>query len=219
MRLVFILFTCLNLIQANAQKIVFQVGGNATSYEYQDKNGLLADYLKPAAGLHVQLKRENVLLRFQKNKDSTGNVIKKLFIPTINYAIGFAYNQYNCEGNKQGLALRYEADHVGMQIELGPEIPVLNSFSIDIKGIVSIAKMWNGNQLIGEQYLPLDNQTQFTKIRFYSGYSISLVHHLNKTASGFLQFQSLSSVKEPDFPINNLRFLPNSVSLGIKISQ
>ena len=219
MRLVLIIMICLFFEHANAQKLVFEIGGNATQYEYQTKNGLMADYLKAAAGLHVQLKRENVLFRFQKNKDSTGTLIKKLFIPTINYGFGFTYNQYNSVGNTQGLALSYQADHIGMLIEVGPEIPVLNSFSIDIKGIISVAKMWNGNQLIGEQYLPLDNQDQFTKIRFYSGYSVSLVHHLNKSVSGFVQFQSLSSVKEPDFPVNHLRFFPNTFSLGIKITK
>lgn len=219
MRLLVIILLCLLVERSNAQEMVFEIGGNSTQYEYQTKNGLIADYLKPASGLHLQLKRENALLRFYKSKDSTGNVIKKLFIPTINYAVGFTYNQYNSVGNTQGLVLSYQADHVGMLIEVGPEIPLLNSFSIDIKGIVSVAKMWNGNQLIGDQFLPLDNQAQFTKIRFYSGYSVALVHHLNKTVSGFVQFQSLSSVKEPDLPLNHLRFLPNTISLGIKISQ
>ncbi len=219
MRLLLIILLCLLVERSNAQEMVFEIGGNSTQYEYQTKNGLIADYLKPASGLHVQLKRENVLIRFQKNKDSTGALIKKLFVPTINYAVGFSYNQYNSVGNTQGLALSYQADHGGMLVELGPVIPILNSFSIDIKGIVSVAKMWNGNQLIGEQYLPLNNQPQFTKIRFYSGYSVALVHHLNKSVSGFVQFQSLSSVKEPDFPVNHLRYFPNSISLGIKITK
>lgn len=219
MRLLVIILLCLLAEHANAQEMVFEIGGNSTQYEYQDKNGLIADYLKPASGLHVQLKRENVLIRFQKNKDSTGALIKKLFVPTINYAVGFSYNQYNSVGNTQGLALSYQADHGGMLVEIGPVIPILYSFSIDVKGIVSVAKMWNGNQLIGAQYLPLDNQPQFTKIRFYSGYSVALVHHLNKSISGYVQFQSLSSVKEPDFPVNHLRFFPNSFSLGIKITK
>jgi hypothetical protein len=89
---------------------------------------------------------------------------------------------------------------------------------LDIKGIVSVAKMWNGNQYIANQYMPLDDQPQFSKIRIYSGYSVALVHHLSKFVSGFIKFQSLGSVKEPDYPVNHLRIIPTTISLGIKIN-
>jgi hypothetical protein len=121
-------------------------------------------------------------------------------------------------GSTQGVALSYQTDHLGILGEIGPEIPINQAISLDIKGIISIAKMWNGNQLIGNQFMPLDEQTQFTKIRMYSGYSISLVHHLSKFVSGFVKFQALSSVKEPDYPVNHLRYLPTTFSLGIKIN-
>lgn len=68
MRLLVIILLCLLVERSNAQEMVFEIGGNSTQYEYQTKNGLIADYLKPASGLHVQLKRENVLIRFQKIK-------------------------------------------------------------------------------------------------------------------------------------------------------
>jgi hypothetical protein len=216
MRILFFLFACLILNQAKSQELVFEVGGNATEYQYQNLNGVLVDYLKPATGFHAQIKRENVLW----NAASIFGLKDEhpLFIPTIKYAFGFTYNQYNSVGTTQGLALNYQTDHIGLIGEIGPEIPINQAVSLDIKGILSVAKMWNGNQLIGNQFMTLDEQPQFTKIRIYSGYSISLIHHLSKFVSGFVKFQSLGSVKEPDFPVNHLRYLPNTFSLGVKIN-
>lgn len=218
MRILFLLLTCLFITQVKAQELVFEVGGNATEYQYQNLNGTLVDYLKPATGLHAQLKRENVLVNLSKVMGTGDADNKALFIPTIKYAFGFTYNQYNSVGSTQGVALSYQTDHLGVLGEIGPEIPINQAISLDIKGIISIAKMWNGNQLIGNQFMPLDELTQFSKIRMYSGYSISLVHHLSKFVSGFVKFQALSSVKEPDYPVNHLRYLPTTFSLGIKIN-
>ncbi len=211
MRKLFLLLACFILNQARAQELVFEVGGNATEYQYQNLNGVIVDFLKPSSGLHAQIKRENILWQLAKED-------KPLFIPTLKYAFGFTYNQYNAVGTTQVLALSYQTDHIGMIGEIGPEIPINQAVSIDIKGIISAAKMWNGNQLIDNQFMPLDEQTQFTKIRIYSGYSIALVHHLSKFVSGFVKFQALRSVKEPDYPVNHLRYLPNTFSLGIKIN-
>ena len=218
MRILFLMLACLIVNQANAQELVFEVGGNATQYQYQNLNGVIVDYLKPSTGLHVQLKRENVLWKISKVLGHTEKDDNPLFIPKLKYAFGFTYNQYNSVGTTQGLALNYQTDHIGMIGEIGPEIPINQAVSLDIKGIVSVAKMWNGNQLIDNQYMTLDEQPQFTKIRIYSGYSIALVHHLSKFVSGFVKFQSLSSVKEPDYPVNHLRYLPNTFSLGVKIN-
>jgi hypothetical protein len=218
MRILFLLLASLIIQQAYAQELVFEVGGNATKYQYQDLNGTVVDYLNPASGLHAQLKRENVLWRVSKLFGASDIDDKPLFIPTVKYAFGFTYNQYNSVGSTQGIALSYNTDHLGIIGELGPEIPINQAISLDIKGIVSVAKMWNGNQLIGNQYLPLDEQTQFSKIRIYGGYSIALVHHLSKFVSGFVKFQAISSVKEPDYPVNHLRLMPNTLSIGVKIN-
>jgi hypothetical protein len=218
MRILFLLLACLFITQVKAQELVFEVGGNATEYQYQNLNGTVVDYLKPATGLHAQLKRENVLVNLSKVMGTGDADNKALFIPTIKYAFGFTYNQYNSVGSTQGIALSYQTDHLGILGEIGPEIPINQAISLDIKGIISIAKMWNGNQLIGNQFMPLDELTQFSKIRMSSGYSISLVHHLSKFVSGFVKFQALSSVKEPDYPVNHLRYLPTTFSLGIKIN-
>lgn len=218
MRILFLMLASLFIQQAYAQELVFEVGGNATEYQYQNLNGTVVDYLKPASGLHAQLKRENILWKVSKMFGSSDIDDKPLFIPTIKYAFGFTYNQYNSVGSTQGVALSYNTDHLGILGEIGPEIPINQAISLDIKGIISVAKMWNGNQLIGNQFMPLDEQTQFSKIRMYGGYSISLVHHLSKFVSGFIKYQSISSVKEPDYPVNHLRFIPTSLSLGIKIN-
>jgi hypothetical protein len=218
MRILLLLLACLLLNQANAQELVFEVGGNSTEYQYQNLTGTQVDYLKPATGLHVQLKRENVLWKISKHLGATEKDDNPLYVPTIKYAFGFTYNQYNSVGNTQGIALSYQADHLGITGEFGPEIPINQAISLDLKGIVSVAKMWNGNQYIGNQFMPLDEQPQFSKIRIYGGYSISLVHHLSKFISGFVKYQYLSSVKEPDYPVNHLRIIPTSISLGIKIN-
>jgi hypothetical protein len=218
MRILLLLLACLVLNQANAQELVFEVGGNSTEYQYQNLNGALVDYLKPATGLHVQLKRENVLWKVSKMFGAFDKDDNPLYVPTIKYAFGFTYNQYNSVGNTQGIALSYQTDHLGIIGEMGPEIPINQAISLDIKGIVSVAKMWNGNQYIANQYMPLDDQPQFSKIRIYGGYSISLVHHLSKFVSGFVKYQYLSSVKEPDYPVNHLRIIPTSFSLGVKIN-
>lgn len=218
MRILFLLLACLIFQQANAQELVFEVGGNATEYQYQNLNGTVVDYLKPASGLHAQLKRENVLWRVSKLFGGSDGDDKTLFVPIVKYAFGFTYNQYNSLGSTQGIALSYQTDHIGITTELGTEIPINQAVSLDIKGIVSTAKMWNGNQLIGNQYLPLDEQNQFTKIRIYGGYSVSLVHHLSKFVSGFVKYQVISSVKEPEYPVNHLRFIPTTLSLGVKIN-
>jgi hypothetical protein len=218
MRILFLLLASLIIQQAYAQELVFEVGGNATEYQYQNLNGIIVDYLKPSTGLHAQIKRENVLWRVSKLFGSSDIEDKPLFIPIVKYAFGFTYNQYNSLGSTQGVALNYQTDHLGITGEIGPEIPINQAISLDIKGIVSVAKMWNGNQLIGNQYLPLDELTQFSKIRIYGGYSVSLVHHLSKFVSGFIKYQALSSVKEPDYPVNHLRLIPTTISLGIKIN-
>lgn len=218
MRKLFLMLACLVLNQAYSQELVFEVGGNATEYQYQNLNGVVVDYLKPGNGLHAQIKRENVLWKLSKYLGHTDKDDNPLFVPTIKYGFGFTYNQYNSVGSTQGLALSYQTDHVGMIGEIGPEIPINQAVSIEMKGIISAAKMWNGNQLIGNQYMSLNDQAQFSKIRIYGGYSIALVHHLSKFVSGFIKFQSLGSVKEPDYPVNHLRYLPNTFSLGIKIN-
>ena len=218
MRILFLLFACLILNQANAQELVFEVGGNSTEYQYQNLNGTQVDYLKPASELHAHVKRENVRWKGLKMFGASDKDDNPLYVPTVKYAFGFTYNQYNSLGNTQGIALSYQTDHLGIIGEIGPEIPINQAISLDIKGIVSVAKMWNGNQYIANQYMPLDDQPQFSKIRIYSGYSIALVHHLSKFVSGFIKFQSLGSVKEPDYPVNHLRIIPTTISLGIKIN-
>ena len=198
MRSIYTLLIALFFISSlTAQSWNFEVGNNITRYVFTNSAGNNPDFLKSSSGLHLVLSRENK--------------ISKSFI----YDLGLAYNQYNNVGEVQNIPLSYQADFMGLTGGIGPSISSRKGLTISAKASAAAQTLINGTQFLQNRYLDLSSDDQFTGLKFFVGYTLSITKKVNDQMSVYTSFQNLDT---NSFGLSTLNFIPSTFSFGLKIT-
>ena len=194
-------FTLLFLLLASAvsaQTWNLAAGINTTKYVFTNAQGQNPDYMKSVAGNNLSLSYEQP------------------FSTYFQYDAGIVYSQYNSVGDVQNIPFSYQTDFIGLNGGIGPKLDLPYGLKASIKGRASIQKMVNGNQFLQNQYLDLSDDSQFTGLRFFLGFSMELEKKVNQSISVFTQFQHLDTIQ---FGASTLNFIPTTFSFGLKIQS
>lgn len=190
--LLFLLFTS----TITAQTWNFSIGAATTKYVFTNAQGINPSYLKPASGLQMNLGFE------------------KSFIHRFQYDIGLAYSQYNAVGDVQNIPFSYQTDFIGLNSGIGPKLEFRKNFTLILKVRAAIQKLVNGNQFLQNHYVDLSQDSQFSSLRTFVGFSLELEKKVNSNVFVFTQYQYLDT---NTFGNSSLNFVPSSVSFGLKI--
>jgi hypothetical protein len=182
----------------SAQTWNVSVGANTTNYVFTNSAGVNPDYMKAGSGLQLNLGYEKALT--------------KRFV----YDAGLTYNQYNAVGDVQNIPFSYATDFLGLSGGIGPKLEFRNDFTLILKARGAVQKMVNGNQFLQNHYVDLGGDDQFSKARFFVGFSLELEKKVNATMYVFTQYQHLDTNA---FGTSTLNFVPSTLSFGIKMQS
>ena len=198
MRLIYTLLIALFFESSlSAQSWNFEVGNNITHYVFTNYAGNNPDFLKSGSGLHLALSLENKIL--------------KSFV----YDLGLSYNQYNNVGDVQNIPFSYLADFMGLTGGIGPSFTIRKGLTISAKATAAVQTLINGTQFLQNRYLDLSSDHQFTGLKFFVGYTLSITKKVNDQMSVYTSFQHLDTNA---FGSTTLNFIPSTFSFGLKIT-
>ena len=203
--LIRILFFILLSLPAYSQSYQLAVGSNLTSYLFVNSASVNPANMRAASGMHLSLHREAAISN------------------DFYYDLGINYNQFNAVGDVQNIPMRYDTDFIGLGAGIGPRIKLGKTLSLVVKGRVSAVKMINGNQMLLNRYINLDDDDQFNSIRTMYGLSLELRKQINAQVSTFASYQYLTSYKqfiEPNkLGTSTVNFVPSTLSIGLVLSN
>jgi hypothetical protein len=182
----------------SAQTWNLSVGANTTNYVFTNSAGVNPDYMKAGSGLQLNLGYEKALT--------------KRFV----YDAGLTYNQYNAVGDVQNIPFSYATDFLGLSGGIGPKLEFRNDFTLILKARGAVQKMVNGNQFLQNHYVDLGGDDQFSKARFFAGFSLELEKKVNSNLYIYTQYQHLDTNA---FGTSTLNFVPSTLSFGIKMQS
>ena len=193
-------------ISTFAQSYKFAVGSNITSYVFTNSAGANPPFLRPSAGLHVELSRESSVSK--KISDST----------SLSFLVeyGIHYNQFNNVGDVQNIPFAYTTDFVGLGAGIGPRLSFGKGITFIAKANASVSKMVNGNQFLLNHYVDLSGDDQFNSMRTMYGYSFELSKQVSPQVGVFVKYQHLDSY---NFGSSTLNIIPSTFSLGLSLSK
>jgi hypothetical protein len=196
----FLVVLCLFSIslQLKAQVWKFEVGSNLTRYGFTNAAGNNPDFLKPSAGFHVAILKEDKIGKW------------------LVYDMGVTLNQYNAVGDVQNIPFSYQANFIGVTGGIGPAFAISSGLILSAKFNASIQSMYNGTQLLQNNYLDLSSDSQFSGLKSFAGYTLEITKKVNKQVSLYTNFQHLDTNA---FGKSSLNFIPSTITFGIKISQ
>lgn len=197
-RFLVVLFLFSFSLQLEAQVWKFEMGSNLTRYGFTNAAGNNPDILKPSAGYHIAVLKE----------DKIG---KRLV-----YDVGVALNQYNAVGDVQNIPFSYQANFIGITGGVGPAFAIASGLILSAKVTTSIQGMYNGTQLLQNNYVDLSGDSQFSGLKSFVGYTLEITKKVNKQVSLYTNFQHLDTNA---FGKSSLNFIPSTITFGIKISQ
>lgn len=207
-----------------AQSFKIQLGSSITALRYTQANGVKANYLKPSSGSHFGINFSQAILDTSKNLANTSKrsiyfsqhpTIAKI-LSTFQYDLGINYLQMNAVGDLQKIHFAYHSDFIGTQAGFGIEIPIKFGILITTTGQLAIFKMIHGNQLISNQYFPLDDNPQFNTLQFLMGYRGEICKKMNDKTSVFIAYQKGQTTRADKFGEATLNFAPTSFLIGLK---
>ncbi len=193
--LFWVLFTNTAII---AQEWKLEIGSNLTRYVFTNSSGNNPEYLKSSAGYHLGISKENKLSRY------------------VFYDIGIVLNQYNAVGDVQNIPFSYQTNFLGLSGGVGPKISISRNLTFVAKASASLQIMYNGTQLVQNNYFDLSSDSQFTGAKVFVGYTIELSQKVNKQMALFTSFQHFDT---NSFGKSTLNFIPSTINFGIKIGQ
>ena len=200
-----ILFLFLLSLPAYSQSYQLAVGSNLTNYLFVNSSSTNPANMRAASGMHLSLHREAAISN------------------DFYYDLGISYNQFNAVGDVQNIPMRYDTDFIGLGAGIGPRIKLGKTLSLVVKGRVSAVKMINGNQMLLNRYINLDDDDQFNSIRTMYGLSLELRKQINAQVSTFASYQYLTSYKqfiEPNkLGTSTVNFVPSTLSIGLVLSN
>jgi hypothetical protein len=182
----------------SAQTWNLSVGSNTTRYIYTDSQGNNPTFMKPATGLNMTLGYEKSMSR------------------RFQYDIGLTYSQFNAVGDAQNIPFSYATDFMGLLGGIGPKLEFRNDFTLMLKARGAVQTMVNGNQFLQNRYVDLSEDSQFSGLRYFVGFSLELEKKVNQNTYVFTQFQHLDTIQ---FGVSTLNFVPSTFSFGIKLQS
>jgi hypothetical protein len=182
----------------SAQTWNLSVGSNTTRYVYTDSQGINPTFMKPATGLNMTLGYEKSMSR------------------RFQYDVGLTYSQYNAVGDVQNIPFSYATDFMGLLGGIGPKLEFRNDFTLMLKARGAVQTMLNGNQFLQNRYVDLSEDSQFSGLRYFVGFSLELEKKVNQNTYVFTQFQHLDTIQ---FGVSTLNFVPSTFSFGIKLQS
>jgi hypothetical protein len=182
----------------SAQTWNLSVGSNTTRYIYTDSQGNNPTFMKPATGLNMTLGYEKSMSR------------------RFQYDVGLTYSQYNAVGDVQNIPFSYATDFMGLLGGIGPKLEFRNDFTLMLKARGAVQTMVNGNQFLQNRYVDLSEDSQFSGLRYFVGFSLELEKKVNQNTYVFTQFQHLDTIQ---FGVSTLNFVPSTFSFGIKLQS
>lgn len=144
------------------------------------------------------------------------NILAKS-LHVFKYELGVCMNQFNAVGDTQGNTFSYETNFTGINLGVGPEIPLPFGTSLSLQGRLSILKLINGTQMINGQYFALENVEMFKSMKMLLGFSAELIKKVNNGVWGFVSFNQMRTFSSNKIGGQTLQINPTIVSLGIKI--
>jgi hypothetical protein len=182
----------------SAQTWNLSVGANTTKYVFTDSQGINPTFMKPATGLNMTLGYEKSMSR------------------RFQYDVGLTYSQYNAVGDVQNIPFSYATDFMGLLGGIGPKLEFRNDFTLMLKARGAVQTMVNGNQFLQNRYVDLSEDSQFSGLRYFVGFSLELEKKVNQNTYVFTQFQHLDTIQ---FGVSTLNFVPSTFSFGIKLQS
>ena len=192
------LFLLFFVSSVSAQTWNISIGANTTNFVFTNSAGINPSYLKPGSGLQINLGYEKALT--------------KRFV----YDAGLTYNQYNAVGDVQNIPFSYQTDFMGLSGGIGPKLEFRNDFTLILKARAAVQKMVNGNQFLQNRYVDLSEDDQFSKARFFVGFSLELEKKVNSNMYVYTQYQHVDT---NSFGTSSLNFVPSTFAFGIKIQS
>ncbi len=168
----------------SAQTWNLSVGSNTTRYVYTDSQGINPTFMKPATGLNMTLGYEKSMSR------------------RFQYDVGLTYSQYNAVGDVQNIPFSYATDFMGLLGGIGPKLEFRNDFTLMLKARGAVQTMVNGNQFLQNRYVDLSEDSQFSGLRYFVGFSLELEKKVNQNTYVFTQFQHLDTIQ---FGVSSIR--------------
>jgi hypothetical protein len=222
-----ILYASIAPFSVRAQSWKWSIGSAITQYQFENSKGKQIDWMKPSAGLHVELAQEHVLLdtvrlisKFSKSAIYFSNRPKLAkSLSYFQYSLGLNYHQLNAIGDVQQIAFSYQTDFVGFSLALGPKYTFYKGWNLGIAGVVMGQQLIAGNQLLSNRYYPLTQDSQFNSFKVFAGYQIELSKAINANVRAFAQVRRTSSLLAPQSPTGKLDMSPMTISMGISLNR
>lgn len=226
----YLVFFCLVVsswvsFEVNAQTYNLSVGTNVSTYLYKNSEGTSIDFLKRGSGSHFRLGTEFQLLDTINNQGATSKMA--IFfsqrqwlarpLTRIKFDVQVETNQINAVGDQQGIAFSYQTNFVGMSGGFGYHSPAYKNWSVLLKGRFSLHKLIQGNQALGNAFLDLTKDDQFSKLQFFAGLEAQLQKKLNDRLYAFLSYQQMRTMHPEISGKPTLNFQTGTISFGIKI--
>ncbi len=213
------------VIEVNAQTYNLSVGTNVSTYLYKNSEGATIDFLKRGSGSHFKLGSEFQLLDTTNNQGATSRMA--IFfsqrqwlarpLTRIKFDVQVETNQINAVGDQQGIAFSYQTNFVGMSGGFGYHSPTYKNWSALLKGRFAVHKLIQGNQALGNAFLDLTKDDQFSRLQFFAGLEAQLQKKLNDRLYAFLSYQQMSTMHPEISGKPTLNFQTSTISFGIKI--
>ncbi len=223
--LLFLLLLLCLIIDSPAQTYNLAVGTNVSTYIFKNSDGNQIDFLKSGSGSRFQIGSEFQLLDTTSSLNSTSK--KAIFfsqrqrlariLTRLHTDIQIESNQINAVGDQQNITFSYQTNFVGLSGGFGYQTPAFKGWTISAQSRISVYKLIQGNQALGNRYLDLTKDKQFSKIQVFYGYALQIQKKLNDKLFAFLDVQNMKTRHQDRLGTPSLNFQNTTISFGIKI--
>ncbi len=215
-------FSCLS------QQIKLSQGLSFTTYDYINNQGKAITSLKSGSGIAFQISIHKPklvdLAKYQVSQKPfaiylSKNKLMAKALSYMNYDVGAQFTQFNAVGDIPPTAFSYQTDFLGVFGKLGVRVPLPYQVAINVQGILSVNKIAHGNQLLGNRFLDLTVDPQFSGIKVIAGYGFEIEKSFTDKLVGHFSYQKGQTLGVS--PVNNstLNFAPAIFSVGLRINK
>ncbi len=175
--LLFLLFWGLNSF---GQKLFFEVGKTASSFEYTDLFQFSLGNLHPKTQDYLSL-------------GYAQNVIKD----KIQLSLGMTYNSYGTVGSDNLLFNFYEwdVDYLGINLGIDLQLISIKEFSFYIKSIGTMEYIVQGRQNLNNQIFNISGFEEFSRAAFFYGYGCGISYPISSKSKIYFEYMHHRSTK------------------------
>jgi hypothetical protein len=208
-----------------AQTYNLSVGTNVSTYLFKNSEGVSVDFLKRGSGSHFQLGSEWQLLDTTNDYSSSSKKAIYFsqrqglarFLTRVKLDLQIESNQFNAVGDEQNIAFSYQTNFIGLSGGLGFQTPNYKNWTLTARGRFAGQKLIQGNQALGNKYLDLTKDDQFSPVQIFGGFAVQVQKKLADRISAFLEFQQMQTMHGVVAGKPTLNFQNSTIGFGIKI--